>query len=350
MSGTSLDGLDIALCEFEAGQNNYSFRIIRSQTIEYTTDRREKLNNTKNATALQYFNLHHLFGKYIAKEVNQFLAGVSEKPSAIASHGHTVFHQPASGFSTQIGCGATIAANTGFTTVCDFRSMDVANGGQGAPLVPIGDKFLFGNYDACLNIGGIANISYDNKKGERIAYDVCFANMTLNYLSERLGKPYDEDGKFAFAGKVNMALLARLTQLLHLKEKTSLSREHFEKILLPILLKFDISNEDKLATFCNYIADEIAKALNENDLKNVLITGGGVYNNYLVNDIKQKFKGEVIIPGNEIIQFKEALIFAFLGYLRLEEKTNTLKSVTGAKTDSVGGAVYGPSPVFPEGR
>lgn len=200
MSGTSLDGLDLALCEFEEANNLYSFKIIKCQTIEYTSERREKLNNIKNASALQYFNLHHLYGKYIAKEVNLFLQDGPVKPVAIASHGHTVFHQPAVGFSTQIGCGATIAANTGITTVCDFRSTDAANGGQGAPLVPIGDKLLFANYDACLNIGGIANISF-NKNGERVAYDVCFANMMLNYLAERLGKPFDEDGNFASSGK-----------------------------------------------------------------------------------------------------------------------------------------------------
>jgi anhydro-N-acetylmuramic acid kinase len=345
MSGTSLDGLDLALCEFEEKGNHYDFKIIKSQTIAYTPDRKEKLNNAGNASALKYFNLHHLFGKYIAKEINSFLSGTSFKPAAVASHGHTVFHQPSVGFSTQAGCGATIAANTGLTTVCDFRSLDVANGGQGAPLVPIGDSFLFGNYHACLNIGGIANISFENGSGNRIAYDICFANMALNALAEKLGKAYDENGNLASAGKVNAELLKEFKNALYLKDKISLGRESFEKLLLPLLLKGTISTEDKLATFCIYIAEEIAAALNQNNLKNVLITGGGAYNLYLINEIKQKFNGEVIIPNDQIIQFKEALIFAFLGYLRLNKKINSLSSVTGAKSDSVGGAVYSHLPV-----
>ena len=340
MSGTSLDGLDIALCEFEARENFYDFNIIKCKTIEYTFERKEKLTHAKNASAMQYFNLHHLYGKYIAGQINLFLNDCSVKPIAIASHGHTVFHQPSAGFSTQIGCGATIAANVGYTTVCDFRSLDIANGGQGAPLVPIGDKLLFAKYDACLNIGGIANISFDDKSGNRIAYDVCFANMALNYLAEKLGKPYDDGGNFAAAGKLNTDLLKEIKQVLYLNNKTSLAREHFENLLLPVLMMNTISVEDKLTTVCDYASDEIANALNDNHLKNVLITGGGVYNKYLINAIKQKFKGEIIIPTDEIIQFKEALIFAFLGYLRLNEKTNTLKSVTCAKTDSIGGAVY----------
>ncbi len=339
MSGTSLDGLDLALCEFKEENNGYKFKILKSKTVEYTLERKEKLANLQNATAAEYFKIHHLFGKFIAKEANLFLKDCLEKADLIASHGHTVFHQPNKGFTTQIGCGATIAANTSITTVCDFRSLDVANGGQGAPLVPIGDKLLFEKYDACLNIGGIANISFE-KEGKRIAYDVCFANMALNYLAEKLGKPFDENGNFALAGNVNEELLKKIKEALHLKNKISLAREQFEKIVLPLLNKNTLSIQDLLATFCVYIADEIAKVLNDNKLKNVLITGGGAYNNFLLNALKQKFKGEVIVPNDEIIQFKEALIFAFLGYLRLNEKTNTLSSVTKAKSDSVGGAVY----------
>jgi anhydro-N-acetylmuramic acid kinase len=339
MSGTSLDGLDLAMCEFEKDVTDYKFNILLSKTIEYSPDRKNKLANVQHLSSNEYFHFNHLFGKFIAKEINLFLNDFSEKPDAIASHGHTIFHQPHLGFTTQLGCGATIAANTGITTVCDFRSLDVANGGQGAPLVPIGDKLLFGNYDACLNIGGIANISFE-KQNNRIAFDVCFANMALNYLAEKLGRAYDENGNFASKGKVNEDLLKQLNETLHSKNKISLAREQFEKLVVPILNKNTFAIEDVLATFCGHVATEISAVLNENKLKNVLVTGGGAYNKFLIDTLKQKFKGEIILPNDQIIQFKEALIFAFLGYLRLQEKTNTLKSVTGAKSDSIAGAVY----------
>jgi anhydro-N-acetylmuramic acid kinase len=176
MSGTSLDGLDLAICEFESIGNKYRYKILKAETIAYTKLCASTLKNAHNLKALQYASVNASYGKLIGEEINRFLKKSTKKPKAIASHGHTVFHKPELGFSTQIGCGATIAAVTKLTTVCDFRSLDVANGGQGAPLVPIGDKLLFGDYDACLNIGGIANISFD-KKGKRIAYDICEANM-----------------------------------------------------------------------------------------------------------------------------------------------------------------------------
>jgi len=340
MSGTSLDGLDIALCRFENLGSSYSYKVYKAATIEYSEVWKKTLHSAKDATAENYFALNHEYGAFIAEQVNEFLKGCSEKPDAIASHGHTIFHRPGSGFSTQLGSGATIAAKTGITTVCDFRSLDVANEGQGAPLVPIGDKLLFAEYDACLNIGGIANISFDNKKGERIAFDICFANMTLNYLAEKLGLSYDENGSIAASGTVNQNLLSEIQKTLFVNEKFSLAREQFETMLLPILEGENLSIENKLATFCDYIALEITDTLKSSSLKKVLITGGGAFNKHLIRKISQHYDGEIIIPDNETIQFKEALIFAFLGYLRLQEKVNTLKSVTKAKSDSIGGAVY----------
>ncbi|MGZ3900136.1 MAG: anhydro-N-acetylmuramic acid kinase [Bacteroidia bacterium] len=338
MSGTSLDGIDLALCTFEMKDDSYHFTIDNAITIPYSKSWKETLSNAQDLGAEKYFRLHHNYGSYIAVEINKFLEG-KEKPFAVGSHGHTIFHQPHLGFTTQIGCGATIAAHTGLTTVCDFRSLDVANGGQGAPLVPVGDKLLFAGYDSCLNIGGIANISFGQNE-EYKAHDICFANMALNYLAEKLGKPYDENGDLASSGKADEKLLEDLSHALNLSAKASLAREQFEKLLVPVLHVSKISVEDKLATLCVYAGNEIAQTLTENNLKSVLVTGGGAYNKYLIDCIKQSFKGNIIIPNDEIIQFKEALIFAFLGYLRLHEKTNTLKSVTGAKSDSVGGAVY----------
>jgi anhydro-N-acetylmuramic acid kinase len=339
MSGTSLDGLDLALCGFSAEGNIYSYSILKAQTIPYTRERKEKLFNAKNASALQYFHLNHLYGKYIAGEIHNFLKDCAQKPAAIASHGHTVFHQPGSGFTAQIGCGATIAAQTQITTVCDFRSLDVANGGQGAPLVPVGDELLFGKYAACLNLGGIANISF-SKNGVRHAFDICFVNMALNFLSEKLGKAFDENGALAASGKNDAKLLSELKRTVSSGKKLSLAREQFEATVIPLLAEFHIPPENKLATFCHFVCDEVCDVLQKEELSDVLITGGGAYNTFLIDLIREKFKGEVIIPNDKTIQFKEALIFAFLGYLRLNQQVNTLKQVTGAHTDSIGGAVY----------
>ena len=203
MSGTSLDGLDMALCGFsKKEEGGYRFSILKAATVSYPEIWRQRLSSIKDASAEKYFAMNALYGRYTAEKVNEFLNGTGLKPELIASHGHTVFHQPHAGFSVQIGCGATIAAGTGIQTVCDFRSVDVARGGQGAPLVPVGDKLLFSEYQACLNIGGIANISFD-EKGKRLAYDVCVANMLLNYLAGLDGKDYDRGGESAAKGHLN---------------------------------------------------------------------------------------------------------------------------------------------------
>lgn len=342
MSGTSLDGLDIALCEFKEYLGCFSFKIIGAKTISYNIDWKKKLSNAQHLSASQYFETHTAYGRFIANETIQFLKSLSTMPNAIASHGHTVFHQPNLGFTNQIGCGATIAAVTGLNTVCDFRSTDISLAGQGAPLVPIGDKLLFGEYDACLNIGGIANISYNNKNGDRIAYDLCVANMLLNYLAEKKGFLFDKGGELAKSGLVDDLLLNQLNALDYYEKKgaKSIGREWFEN---NILIFFDAKEKEVinlLATATEHIASVIATELNNNKIKNVLLTGGGTFNSFLIERIKLKTNSILVIPSDELINFKEAIIFAFLGYLRLNQITNTLKTVTGAIRDSIGGAVY----------
>lgn len=341
MSGTSLDGLDLALCEFEPSSESYSYKILAAKTIAYSDQWKKQLLEIKDASAESYFVLHASYGRYIAEEINNFVKEAKLKPELIASHGHTVFHQPALGVSTQLGCGATIAAGTKVSTVCDFRSLDVALGGQGAPLVPIGDTYLFSEYHACLNIGGIANISFDDTHGNRVAYDICEANMLLNVLAERVGKTYDNNGELAKSGKVDEELLKKLNAFEYYTKKgaKSLGREWFEKNTEP-LLHDTLDVKDLLSTSVEHIADIISYELNRLRLKNVLITGGGAFNTYLLERIKTKTKCELVLPPDEVINFKEALIFAFLGYLRFHQKTNTLQPVTGASQQSVGGALY----------
>ncbi len=341
MSGTSLDGLDLALCAFDKAEGRYSYKILAAKTIEYSLLWKKRLTQVKDATAEDYFALNAAYGKYMAEEIMVFLKAADIKPDIIASHGHTVFHQPKSGFTTQLGCGATIAAHTGISTVCDFRSLDVALNGQGAPLVPIGDTLLFGEYEACLNIGGIANISFDDEEGGRIAYDVCEANMLLNLLAERSGKLFDKGGEIARSGKINERLLKQLDNQDYYSKKgaKSIGREWFEENIENLLDEKENVN-DLLATSTVHIAGIIAAELNRLKLKKILITGGGAFNTFLIEQIRLKTICEVILPNDKIINFKEALIFAFLGYLRVNSTTNTLSSVTGSSRDSIGGAFY----------
>jgi anhydro-N-acetylmuramic acid kinase len=212
MSGTSLDGLDAALCEFTFKKGTWDYKIKEAETFAYDKNRKKSLQNAAWLNALEFWKLHTDFGKFSGQTVQRFLKGKKHSIDVIASHGHTVFHQPEKGFTCQIGDGASIAALTGYTTACDFRSTDVALGGQGAPLVPLGDELLFTEYDACLNIGGIANISFTHKK-QRLAFDICPANLVFNFYAAKAGMNYDKGGKLAAKGKVNQTLLKKLNGL-----------------------------------------------------------------------------------------------------------------------------------------
>lgn len=348
MSGTSLDGLDIAYCVFAKKGSNWSYSIKKAQTVSYSKDWKNKLGGAHKLSAEKLISLDAEFGTFIGKQVNAFVKRNKIKNGdLVSSHGHTIFHQPEKGFTLQIGSGAAIAATTGIQTACDFRSGDVALGGQGAPLVPIGDKLLFSEYDACLNIGGIANISFRRSAakaggGGRIAFDICPANMVLNCLANVKGLPYDKGGKLAAKGEVHWNLLKKLNSLPYYKDykSKSLGREAIEKDFITRINKERITTNDKLATAAEHAALQIARAINHFKVRNVLITGGGAYNTDLINRIAAYSNCALTIPDNQTIQFKEALIFAFLGVLRARGEVNCLKEVTGARRDSVGGAVY----------
>lgn len=341
MSGTSLDGLDIACCTFEQNGENWSYKIEDAVTDKYADNWSRQLATIHNASAYEFALANTEYGYYLAEKVNEFIAkkGITSI-DLIASHGHTIFHQPQKNFTFQLGSGAAIAGKTGITTICDFRSIDVALNGQGAPLVPIGDALLFSNFEYCLNLGGIANISFDNNK-KRVAFDICPVNLVLNQLAQSVGKNYDNEGELAHSGSANNNLLEKLNQLDFYSTfgAKSLGREWVEEVFFPIINSFEIPIQNKLNTICEHIAVQIAKHAN-NPKEKMLITGGGAFNNYLINRIKTHTQSEVIIPDKQTIEYKEALIFAFLGLLRFEQKNNTLASVTGARTNSVGGAVY----------
>lgn len=344
MSGTSLDGLDIAVCRFRKKGMKWTYKLLSTTTIGYSQAMKSKLSSLMNATAQEFAATDAFFGKFSGEQTKKFLLKNKLKVDLIASHGHTVFHQPEKGFTTQIGNGAYIAAANNIPVVSDFRTMDVALSGQGAPLVPIGDKLLFSEYDYCLNLGGIANISFDANK-KRIAGDICPVNILLNKLAEEKGAIFDKDGKMAAKGLVDQTLLKKLNTLPFYKKEfpKSLGREWIDKQVFPLLTNSSLSTEDKLATVCEHIAFQITAAMPFKKGAKLLVTGGGAFNNYLIGRIiKHAGKNtKVIVPDALTISFKEALIFAFLGLKRVIGESNALSSVTGASRDSIGGALYG---------
>ncbi|HOR59721.1 MAG TPA: anhydro-N-acetylmuramic acid kinase [Bacteroidales bacterium] len=341
MSGTSLDGLDIAFVKFDEKNNNWIFKIVKAETVNYEPVLIQKFLSAHVMSALELKYLEKEFSEFCAKAVNNFTNDISEKFDLIASHGHTVFHQPEKGMTLQIGDGELIAKRCGINVISDFRSGDVALGGQGAPLVPIGDELLFYDYDACVNLGGFSNISFKNNNKKRVAFDICPVNIVLNHLCQKIGEKYDENGKIASENIVNKTLLAELNDLDYYFKKypKSLGREWVEKEVFPILEKYlqTDSVENIISTFTIHIAFQISE--NIKNFSKVLFTGGGAYNGFLIKKIEEFSSVNIVVPENKIVDFKEALIFAFLGLLRWQNKINCLASVTGAERDSCCGKI-----------
>lgn len=344
MSGTSLDGLDIAHCHFWKEADGWSFEIERATTVPYI----ERLQGLlKEGTLLSGEKLAKLdieIGQWYGKVLNDFKGNADV--DFIASHGHTIFHQPEHRLTLQIGNGHILSAETGLPVIYDFRSMDVALGGQGAPLVPIGDKLLFQDYDACLNLGGIANISF-NVNNKRVAFDISPCNMLLNYLMNTVGKSFDDKGELAKSGEVIDALLLKWNSLAYYKEAypKSLGFEWVERIFFKDLNTNSHPLVNLLASAAEHISIQIAGVINsfKNKPARVLVTGGGAKNTYLISRISAYLEDgkELIVPDDKIIDYKEALIFAFLGILRLKNEVNCLSSVTGASRDSSAGTMVG---------
>jgi anhydro-N-acetylmuramic acid kinase len=343
MSGTSLDGLDLACCNFKEEDGNWSFKVIRAETISYSRKWLELLNDAYQKEIHDLNEIDLKFGHHLAEASLDFIKNLGLKPDFIASHGHTIFHKPEQGITLQIGNGEAMSKILGLPVIYDFRSLDISLGGQGAPLVPIGDKLLFNHYDFCVNLGGFANTSYD-LKGERFAQDISPVNMILNNLSQRIGLVYDRNGELASKGNLNTKLLKALNELpfYGMDAPKSLSREWFEYEFLPIVDKFNIEIPDLLSTVTEHIAIQIGTSLKIKTKGSALITGGGAHNTYLINRIQAHTNIKLVIPGNELIDFKEAIVFAFLGVLRMRNEVNCLSSATGANEDCSGGRIAYP--------
>ena len=343
MSGTSLDGIDVVYTQFEL-DNVWHFKMIHSETVAYNSDWEKILRNLVSYNATQLQQIDKDYTNYLSSIIKDFINKNNIKHiDAICSHGHTALHQPDRGITYQIGNMPTMATLLNETVVCDFRVQDVELGGQGAPLVPIGDKLLFSEYDFCLNLGGFANMS-TKLNNNRIAYDICPVNIVLNHYTKLIGLDYDDGGKITATGSVNNELLNKLNSLAFYKEEypKSLGLEWVNKNVFPLIDSFQLETKDILKTFVEHISIQIAKEINKKENSSVLITGGGAYNHYLINTLKQHSQHKIIIPSNVFVEFKEALIFGFLGVLKLRNEINCLKSVTGARKDHSSGKIYLP--------
>lgn len=342
MSGTSLDGLDMAYCIL-VFDDTWSFSIEKARTLEYAAYWKKQLLEMPQKSGKELGLFHVEYGRWLGQQVNAFLKELNTPIDLIASHGHTVFHQPENGFTFQLGDGQQIATQSNTKVVSDFRSKDVALGGQGAPLVPIGDQLLFSDYAACLNLGGFSNISYQ-KENARIAFDISPVNMLLNTLVRQIGKDFDKGGEIASQGSVDKELLQKLNALdyYNLNQPKSLGREWFEREIKPIIETSSVSIESKLRTATEHISIQIGKSLQSIVGDKVLVTGGGAKNSFLIDRITSNSDKEIVIPDPILIDYKEALVFSLLGVLKIRNEINCLSSVTGAQADSSSGVVFYP--------
>lgn len=345
MSGTSLDGIDLAEVEFYIKNKEWHYRLKSTTTVPYAMSWKTKLRQADSATNRQVEILDEQYTTFLAAKIKQFINQHSlQDIDAICTHGHTVFHQPERQYTLQIGNRPLLAHLLQEKVVCDFRIQDVQLGGQGAPLVPLGDQYLFSHYQACINLGGFANISLQ-KNNQRIAYDVCPVNTVLNRYAQKCGLPFDKGGKIAKSGTIDKTLLGHFNQLSFYKKNPpkSLGIEWVKKSILPEIEKADLPPENVLATFTHHIAHQLAESLSGFNQGEVLLTGGGTFNDYLIERLQERTKPQLIIPEEQLIEYKEALIFAFLGVLKLREENNVLKSVTGASKDHSSGLIYSPT-------
>lgn len=353
MSGTSLDGLDIAYCSFRLYKQKWQYKILNAECISYTDEWRERLATLVSKDLITYLTTDADYGYYLGMLVNQFITKhqLLGKVQYIASHGQTIVHQPNLRFSAQIGNGAAIAETTKLPIICNLRANDIAAGGQGAPVVPFTDLNLFPEHRFCLNLGGIANISCKLSGQRIIGYDICPNNLILNYLANLMGKPYDSEGKLAESGNLHETLLTSLNDLPYYQRPypKSLDAAFVQQEVLPVLLNYQIPVQDQLRTIVEHIAIQIAGQIvliNQNEdidhqtQNTLLITGGGAFNTHLIQRIAALTSAKTIVPDHLTINYKEALAMAFMAVLRLRHQPNCLSSVTGATHNTVGGCVY----------
>ncbi|HEX6334016.1 MAG TPA: anhydro-N-acetylmuramic acid kinase [Flavisolibacter sp.] len=351
MSGSSLDGLDLVFAEFIHQGGDWTFEIIAADCYEYDEEWKDRLVNAVRLNAYEYQLLHAAYGRYLGQQVNRFIENhqLQFRVGLVASHGHTTFHAPQLKMTAQLGDGAAIAAETRLPVVSDLRALDVAFGGQGAPIVPIGEKLLLKEYDMFLNLGGIANISFADP-AKYIAFDVCPANRVLNMLAGSDGKEFDAEGQMAAMGNINEKLLEQLNELPYYRQPfpKSLPNSFGTETVYRLVRSFGLTHNDELRTMTEHIVMQVQRAADAaqgaaSASRRLLVTGGGAFNTFLVERLTEALGSigiTVVVPGEELVKYKEALVMALIGVLRWRQENNVLHSVTGASQDSIGGAVW----------
>jgi len=343
MSGTSLDGVDI-ICVTFSYNGIWSYEILNAETLNYSKDWKKTLSQLIGRSREELITIDNVYSDYLSSLVQGFIAKHKiVNIDFVASHGHTALHQPQNGLTLQIGNQQVFSDLLNQKVICDFRIQDVELGGQGAPLVPIGDRLLFSDYDFCLNLGGFANISFE-ENNNRLAFDICPVNIVLNHYVSKLGLDYDDRGQLASKGIINVELLYRLNSLEFYNEKPpkSLGLEWVDKEIFPLIDEFQLSEKAILRTFVEHVVIQILKIVKQSNSK-VLVTGGGVYNEFLISRLNELSTTQIILPNRELIEFKEALIFGLLGVLKDRNEVNSLSSVTGATKDHSSGKILIPN-------
>ena len=347
MSGTSMDGVDLAHCDLTEQENGkWSYKINVAKTYEYNDLWRLRLSKLRNQNALNVYKTDRYYGEYIGELINEFISDNNLEVDLIGSHGHTIFHQPENNVSYQIGSPSAIAAVTDIPTVSNFRAMDVAKYGEGAPISGIGDQLLFSEFDMCVNLGGFANIStvVDDIP---IAYDICPCNILLNRIAREFGKEYDENGEIANQGSIDYDLLSDLNSIEYYAQPfpKSLGREWINEHFWFRVRQSDASKEDRMKTLVDHIGQQIGQNIEnlatDSSTTRVYVTGGGAFNTALIDHLKTHTDAEIIVPEPTVVDYKEALIFGLLAVLRVQNKSNILMSYTGAEQDSIGGELAG---------
>jgi len=341
MSGTSLDGIDVVYIHFEK-KEKWTYKVINSITYKYSKEWFNKLKTSVNLSRIDLTKLDQEYTLLLLKQILRFINEFSIKDiDAVSSHGHTVFHDPKNKFTYQIGNLPQISKKIGHKVICNFRQQDVSLGGQGAPLVPVGEKYLFSEYDSCINLGGFANIS-KTLDGKLIAYDICPVNTVLNYLSNKMNLDFDKDGEISKNGRLIEDLYTKLNKLdyYNISHPKSLGIEWLNSNITPLLDQYPSQIIDLLHTYTHHIAEQVSKnTINET---NILVTGGGAKNKFLIGLINKKLKNNIVIPDNILIDYKEAIIFGFLGLLKLLNINNCYSSVTGSSIDHCSGDIFLP--------
>lgn len=353
MTGSSMDGLDFAFCDITVDEGKYHYKVLNAECVPMPDKWKLRLEKLVLQNAVTYIKTHTFFGHFMGEEVRKFIDrnNLAADLDFIASHGQTIFHQPENHFTSQIGDGAAIAVRSGFPVVCDFRTSDVALGGQGTPIAPIANKLFFPEYKYFLNIGGIANIAANTGDGRFVAFDIVPVNLALNKLASQVGKDYDEDGNLARSGKVLEDLLGELNASWYYTKDypKSLSGGWVSKVMLPVLQRHHASVEDKLRTVVELIAHQTAQSIKQIEQREgiavvpgdkMLVTGGGGFNKFLSEKLQEKLPLEIVVPDRQTVEFKEAILMALVGVLRVRGEVNCLASVTGANRDNIGGAIY----------